>query len=254
MTPLSQSCAVATATIGRSTLRDTIESVRDQTRIAKHYVFVHGREYSGAARAILDCYPDVHAIYLPTNNDRGIPGKIGGYGAAPVYAMAPYVVAEDIIFYLDDDNTYDKRHVSTVARLMEVDNLGFAFALRHIVANDGAILCDDNSESLGYFPNISWHFVSDSSCMAVRSDLARRCAFGWYRRVAGDRHFLAALMDEDTRGGCTGHHTVNYRLSTDSSSKGISEAQFQERNAAMAERYPDGLPWLKPTLQDFRSA
>ena len=246
--------AVVTATIGRPTLRETIESVRNQTVACQHYVFVHGKEYSAKANFIVDDYPDLRVIHLPVNVDRGISGVRGGYGAAPVYAAAGYLVPEDVIFYLDDDNTYDREHVASVSKLITDYGLGFAYALRRIISHGGSTICDDNCESLGYFVNASFHHIVDSSCLAVRADLARRASFGWYRRVASDRHFLAALMDSDTKGGCTGRHTVNYRLSDDSSAKAVSAEKFHQWNKIMLDRFPDGLPWLKPTLQDFRDA
>lgn len=244
--------AVITTTIGRQTLRETIESVRAQTRVCKHYVFVHGAEYRDASAPILADYPDVVAVYLPVNNSRADAGH-GGYGPAFVYAAAPYLIAEDIVCYLDDDNTYHPRHVDTCALLIEENNLQFAFSLRNIIAESGELICPDNCESLGYFPNITGRFIADQSCLAVRAPLARRCAFGWQKRIVSDRSFLRTMMDLDVRCGCTAKHTVNYRLSTDSPIS-ITAQQFQEWNIAMALRHKGGFPWAAPNMSALHDA
>ena len=246
------SCAVATCTIGRPLLRETIESVRAQSRLAHHYVFVHGREYWESAKIILDCYPDVHALYLPHNGDRNVPGK-GSFGAAPVYAMAPFVVAEDIIFYLDDDNTYERDHISFTAKFMEIYQLQFSFALRNIIDAAGVFICQDNCESLGYFPNITAHHVVDNSCFAVRAAFARRCAYGWYKRTVSDRNFFRTMCDLDVRSGCTAKFSVNYRLSHDSSIS-MSVDNFIAGNQQMLARHSGTVPWATPTFADLRDA
>ena len=54
---MSLSVAVVTSSIGRSTLRKTIESVRGQTyKAVRHYVFAHGWEHHVKVETLLDDY------------------------------------------------------------------------------------------------------------------------------------------------------------------------------------------------------
>lgn len=94
----SKTVAVVTSTIGRPELALAIESVQNQTYPCKHYVFVDGNIFWDKAKSILEQFPDVIPIYLPMNTgkNRILNGAIN--------AAAAFLVEEDIICYLDDDN------------------------------------------------------------------------------------------------------------------------------------------------------
>lgn len=238
---MTTSVAVVTSTIGRDTLEETIHSVITQTYPAKHYVFVHGEEFKDKAKAILDNYPDVTAIYLPHNNGAN------GFGMAPVYAMAPYVIKEDVICYLDDDNFYEAHHVESCVYMIEQAQVDWVYALRNIVDADGKFICQDNCESLGLIKNSSGFNVVDNSCFVVRRELARYCASAWYNPVISDRKFLEALFNSEARCGCTGMFTVNYRMSKDGSGVMPVEA-FIQQNQTQVAQYGTEFPWLKPQI------
>jgi len=232
--------AAVTSTIGRPVLKQTIESVAAQTVPVTHYVFAHGEQYWEATRKALEGSNAV-GVYLPHNNgDRG-------YGMAPVYAAAPYIVNEDLILYVDDDNFFEPTHAETLSSLVERKSLDFAYSLRRIVADDGSYICDDDCESLGYFPNFSGHYVVDNSCFAVRTEVARLYGWGWYHPCTSDRHFLETLLNNKCLAGCTGKATVNYRLSTDGSQSMPAE-NFYFNNKEMKERYEDQLPWRHESI------
>ncbi len=233
--------AVVTSTIGRPTIKRTIQSVQDQTRKATHYVFIHGADYSDKATPHLA--PDTVAIHLPHNNGGN------GYGMAPVFALAPFVVDADIIFYLDDDNWYEPDHIESLASMIEKHDLGWAYSLRKIVDNDGEWICDDNCESLGCQPNATGHFLVDNSCYAVRTDVARKYSHAWYVPVISDRNFQAELMRAKIKCGTTGKHSVNYRISRDGS--GVMKPEtFIGNNQFMQQRFTD-FPWTKPQVFTF---
>ena len=120
---MSLSVAVITSTQGRSTLCQAVESVRAQTYKARHYVFAHGQPYHVKVDILLEDYPYVEGVYLPNANGGG------GYGMAPVFAMAPYVVDEDVIFYLDDDNWYEPDHIESLVTLIEEHSLAWAYKI-----------------------------------------------------------------------------------------------------------------------------
>jgi glycosyltransferase involved in cell wall biosynthesis len=242
---MALSVAVVTSTIGRPTLRQTVESVKAQTRQCEHYVFIHGQQYAPQAWSNLPRYNHTKVVQLPHNGNR--PNSEGmGYGMAPVYAMAGFVVAEDVVMYLDDDNWYEPDHVESLVSMIEEKHLDFAYSLRNICADDGSFICRDDCESLGYFPNAMTHHFCDNSVMAVRTKWAKRCGHAWYRRTVSDRSFFRALTDLDLRIGCSGLYTCNYRISKDSINA-YSAENFKTNNAAMQSRFPQGFPWRQRT-------
>lgn len=236
---MSLSVAVVTSTVGRNTIGRAIESVEQQTRAAKHYVFVHGEKYWEKARAnLLDT--SVTVCYLPVANGTN------GYGMAPVFAAAPFLLEEDVILYLDDDNWFEPDHVKSLVNLIEEHDLGWAYSLRKIVDNDGNWICDDNCESLGLHFNATNHYLVDNSCYAVRRDVAVKHSHAWYVPVVSDRMFMKALCQAKVDCGTTGMHTVNYRLSADGTG-GMTAEKFIHNNAHMRDHTPD-FPWLQKSI------
>jgi hypothetical protein len=234
--------AVVTSTRGRPTIRQAIDSVKAQTRGARHYVFAHGKDCWDAVSANTEG-SDVDVVYLPVANGGG------GYAMAPVYAAAPYLVGEDLIFYLDDDNLYDPDHIESITTLIEQHDLGWAYSLRKIVDNDGNWICDDNCESLGCYPNSHQQYLVDNSCYAVKTEYARKHSHAWYVPVVSDRSFQAALMRDKIKCGTTGRHSVSYRLSADGSG-GMTKEKFLGNNEWMAQHRP-GFEWTKKQIFNF---
>lgn len=243
---MSLSVAVVTSTRGRETIARAAESVENQTRKAKHYVFAHGKDCWGKVEEnTFDC--DVEVVYLPVANGGG------GYGMAPVFAAAPYLIEEDVVFFLDDDNWYEHDHVSSVMNMIEGNNLDWAYTLRKIVDADGNFICDDNCESLGLHNNATGHYLVDNSCYAVKTYFARKYSHAWYVPIVSDRSFLNALMTAQLKAGATGRHTVNYSLSKDGSG-GMTAEKFINNNTFMQEQFDGNFPWLKPSVFSFKEA
>ena len=231
---MSLSVAVVTSTQGRSTICKAIESVRAQTYEGKvrHYVFAHGQPHHVKVDILLEDYPYVEGVYLPNANGGN------GYAMAPVFAMAPYVIDEDVIFYLDDDNWYEPDHIESLVSMIEENSLAWAYSLRKIVDADGTFICDDNCESLGMHPNATGHYLVDNSCYAVRNNVARRHSHAWYVPVISDRSFQHELMRAGLSVGTTGKHSVNYRLSKDGTG-GMTAEKFINNNEWMKKHRPD---------------
>ena len=227
---MSLSVAVVTSTQGRSTITKAIQSVKDQTRKATHYVFIHGAEYSD--KTIPHLADDTVAVHLPRANGGG------GYGMAPVFALAPFAITEDIICYLDDDNWYEPDHIESVVEMIEKHDLGWAYSLRKIVDNEGSFICEDNCESLGMQLNSDNQYLVDNSCYAVRTNVARRHSHAWYVPVISDRSFQHELMRAGLSVGTTGKHSVNYRLSKDGTG-GMTAEKFINNNEWMKKHRPD---------------
>ena len=242
---MSLSVAVVTSTQGRNTICQALESVRKQTYKGKvrHYVFAHGQPHHVRVDILLEDYPYVEGIYLPNNNGGN------GYAMAPVFAMAPYVISEDVIFYLDDDNWYEPDHIESLISIIEDHDLEWAYSLRKIVDNEGEFICDDNCESLGMYLNATNHYLVDNSCYAVRADVARRHSHAWYVPIISDRNFQAALMQAQYSAGTTGKHSVNYRISTDGSG-GMTAEKFINNNEYMKQNHPH-FQWAQKQLFNF---
>lgn len=236
---MTLSVAVVTSTRGRQTIERAAESVENQTRKARHYVFAHGKDcWDKVEENLIDC--DVTIVNLPIANGTN------GYGMAPVFAAAPYLIEEDVVLFLDDDNWYEPEHIEELVGMIEQHDLGWAYSLRKIVDADGNYICDDNCESLGLHFNATNHYLVDNSCYAVRADVARQFSHAWYIPVVSDRAFMRALCQAKIHCGTTGKHSVNYRLSADGTG-GMTKEKFLNNNAYMRSKLPD-FPWLQKSI------
>ncbi|MBV6529456.1 glycosyltransferase, partial [Ursidibacter maritimus] len=139
------SVAVITSTIGRSDLERAILSVRQQSYPCKHYVFVDGKQYHQQAKTILDKYPEVIVTYLPMNTGAN------GWTNSSINAIAPFLVKEDVICYLDDDNWYEPNHVESGVKLLQNEEYDYAYSLRNLYTLDGEFLSPDSIESIGFY-------------------------------------------------------------------------------------------------------
>ena len=247
---MSLTVAVITSTIGRDTIAQAHESVRNQTYPATHYIFAHGKNCWETVEHNMGDYMEndnVQMVYLPRANGGN------GYGMAPVFALAGYAVTEDICVFLDDDNWYEPDHIETLVKTIEDNNTGWAYSLRKIVDNEGNWICDDNCESLGVYPNSHNQHVVDNSCYAVKTEVARRFGYAWYVPIISDRNFFQVLVEAKIPVGSTGKHSVNYRLSKDGTG-GMNKEKFEGNNKFMQETYKGNLPWLTPSLFKFEGA
>jgi len=236
---MSLSVAVVTSTRGRKLIREAAYSVDAQSYPAHHYIFAHGKDCWDAVEESTDGLP-VTVVQLPVANGKN------GYGMAPVFAAAPYLIEEDVIFYLDDDNWYEPGHIEEIVSMIEEHDLGWAYSLRRIVDAEGNFICDDNCESLGMHPNSHNHLLVDNSCYAVRADVARQHSHAWYVPVVSDRSFMRALCQAKIACGTTGKHSVNYRLSVDGTG-GMTKEKFLGNNEYMRNKMPD-FPWLQKSI------
>lgn len=220
--------AVITSTIGRSELERAILSVQAQTYPCKHYVFVDGADYAQQAKAILDKFPNVIATYLPMNTGKG------GWTNSSINAIAPFLVKEEIICYLDDDNWYDANHIETGVKTLLDTGADYAYSLRKIYDNNANYVCEDTLESIGYYENkiadklnynvesskggfsMNWRFSKnfhiDTNCYVMKHQTAKMIAVNWHSGASNDTNVLAALNQLKFVGKCTKHISVNYIL------------------------------------------
>ena len=161
---------VITPTIGSPKLKDTIESVRNQTYKCKHLVVVDGQEYLDKATSYIQ--EGVNFVVTPENT-----GKTGGnfYGHR-IYAAYPHLINSDYILFLDEDNWYEPDHVASLIETIEKKNLDFAYSLRKIYSPEKKYLCDDNCESLG-----KWEIFMSRKSPHGKHYLIDTSSFCWKR-------------------------------------------------------------------------
>lgn len=177
--------AVITATIGRDELERTIESIKNQSYPCKHYIFVDGEDFRYKAKTILDKYPDVIPIYLPMNT-----GKNQMFNSS-INAIAPFLVSEDIICYLDD-----------------LESLGY-WSAKGFIRFDLKI--GERSKVLEYNLNNFQSFI-DVNCYAIPREIAFELPKAWYSGWGNDRRVYQKLSELGLKGRGTGRYTVNYQI------------------------------------------
>ena len=228
--------AVVTPTIASDHLTRCIDSVDKQTyEDIVHYIFIDGCQYEPKAREILVGSSKTRMIELEENVGKG------WYGHR-VYAACSFLVNADVICYLDEDNFFEPNHIETVVKKLQEGN-DWVYSLRNIHDKEGKFLCEDNCESLGKWPvyfNSEVHHI-DTSCFAVRRDVAVRIGHAWYGQWGADRQFFGALKNHFPKYSCTNQYTTNYRL--DGNENSVNEEFFIEGNKINSEKYQGNFPW-----------
>jgi glycosyltransferase involved in cell wall biosynthesis len=236
--------AVVTPTIASEHLAQCIDSVDKQTyKDLTHYIFIDGCQYEPKAREILVGSSKTRMIELEENVGKG------WYGHR-VYAACSFLVNADIICYLDEDNFLEPNHVESVVKKIQEGN-NWVYSLRKVVDKNGKFICEDNCESLGRWPvyfDPEVHHI-DTSCFAVRRDVAIHVGHHWYGQWGADRQFFGAIKKYFNRYDCTNEYTSNYRL--DGNENSVNEEFFIEGNKINSEKYQGTFPWQ--TGQQFIS-
>jgi len=258
-----KSFAVITPTIGSKDLRKCIESLQDQD--CEHYLFVDGVENLAAVQDILhsgSSHRRLHTNILTRNVGKG------WYGHR-VYAAASFLVNEDVLCYLDEDNYVEPNYIEEFERVFLDPKYQWAYTLRNIVGSNGEFIGPDNCESLGHWP-VSFsggtRYHIDTGCFAIPRELAVKVGHNWYGQWGADRQFFAAVKSAAPEFGCTMQHTLNYRMGSETSlattemflhgNKLSEEAYIGERNYPWHEqRNPivqQSNKWLYQTTQATR--
>ena len=229
---------IITATTGSDFLYDALLSVKKQTyQNLEHYVVIDGIERKKEALKILKNFPNVKLLTLPyaTGKDN--------YNGHRIYAAATYLSNGKYVTFLDEDNYYEPNHITSCVNLV-MDGYEWVYTLRNIIDKDKNFICEDNCESLGHWPVYfnDGVFHIDTACFAIRRDVAIRIGHAWYGQWGADRQFFNAIKQQYKNYGCTGEYTANYRL--DGNPNSVKKEFFEEGNAKMKQKYPDGYPWL----------
>ena len=230
--------AIVTPTIGGEHLSKCIESVDNQTyKDLVHYVFIDGKQYQEKVNTIIEGSSKVRTVLLEDNIGKG------WYGHR-VYAACSFLVNADIIIYLDEDNYFEPCHVDKMVKKLE-EGFDWVYSLRRIVNKNGDFICEDNCESLGrwpvYFNEQVFHI--DTSCFAIRRDIAVHIGHAWYGQWGADRQFFIAIKKHFPKYNCTINYTVNYRLYGNPNS--VTEDFFIKGNTVQSQKYNNEFPWTK---------
>lgn len=222
-----KSVAVVTATTGRKELKQAIDSVAAQTYPCKHYIFFDGvwaYDWKELSKTF--------ACELPV--------RTGGNGMmnGGIVAASAFLVQEDMICWLDDDNWFEPNHIEKLVEAKR--DKPYAYSLRALRNVDGSFFANDDFESLGHHTG----FI-DLNCYLMDRNIAVQVAPLWYKTtgelMVGDRFVYQALLQNQLDSACSGLYSLNYRLNEKRDLRGF----FFEGNIKMRGQHPDGFPWAK---------
>ena len=246
------SILVITPTTGSPELADAVYSVLNQTnKEVENLLVVDGVKFSSKVDEVLNdaritTGGKVKRIDLPFNTGGG-----GFYGHR-IMAGFGHLIDHDYVLFLDQDNWYAPDHVESLINNIGNKNLDWAYSLRRIFDKDKNYITDDNCESLGRWP--AWvdenAYLIDTSSYCFKTSFYRQVCHIWDYGWGGDRRFYSILKDhiKHTNYGCTGNHSLNYRLGGNEGS--VTKEFFDQGNKVMYDKYKkrEDFPWLSQSL------
>lgn len=234
---------VVTPTTGAPELVEAVRSVLAQTyKDVEHLIVVDGYEFSRRTDetlrkgGIITGGGRVHRMDLPFNTGGG------GYYGHRVMAGIGHLINHDCVLFLDQDNYYSPEHVEALVNEIDKYKFDWAYSLRRIVDKDKNYITDDNCESLGRWP--AWvddnAFLIDTSSYCFTTKFYRQICHIWDHGWGADRRFYTILKEhlKHNNYGCTGLHTLNYRLGGNDGS--VTEEFFLQGNQRTNAKYLHG--------------
>lgn len=231
--------AIITPTIGTSFLKQCIDSTKELDCV--HHIIIDGIENYRKVNDILQSSSNKN-VRLSVINDNV--GKNQFYGHR-VYAAASFLVNEDYLCYLDEDNWVEPNYIEAFRAV--INKHQWVYTLRNVVDHDGSFVCQDNCESLGQWQVVlnSGRYHIDTGCFAVPRSLAVQVGHRWYGQWGADRQFFAAIKESFPKFGCTEKYTLNYRLGSETSS--ATKQMFLKGNEVTQQHYQGEYPWTGKT-------
>jgi len=218
-------------------LEQCLESVAKQTYPCQHYVLCDGDfgfqqfEYYKAISDAVFCY-------------WGKPIGGNGWAGQRWLSAAPHLITEDVTFFCNDDDWYEKDHVQSI---MDKINEGYdwAYSFRKVNDQDGNFICEDNCEALGESSdvwNIPGHRFVDWCMWGMKTDLLKQISIVLNNPSPQvDRMFYATAKQLFPNFAGTGKHTFNFRLG---GTCGVQKEFFEHGNKIMLEKHNGKLPWV----------
>jgi hypothetical protein len=235
-----KTAAVVTVTNGKrlDELQKCWLSIRHQTFPVTHYilcdadieVFNEVREFAKSENTKI-CYWD---------------SKIGGNGWAGQrwLAAAPHLITENVTFFCNDDDWYEKNHVQTIMEKIE-QGYDWAYSFRNVYDETGNFICEDNCEALGESAdtwNIPGHRFVDWCMWGMKTELLKQISIVLNNPSPQvDRMFYATAKQLFPNFKGTKLHTFNFRLG---GSCGVQKEFFEFGNGEMLKRFNGKLPWI----------
>src|SRR5688572_21615021 len=115
---------VITPTIGNPGLEDAMNSVRKQSYSnIVHLVVVDGKQYENSVLEILKKIPDYNyeLVIFPWNTGAN------QWNGHRIFAAFGFLINEDYVLFLDDDNWFEEDHVSSLINCIKNNQLDWAY-------------------------------------------------------------------------------------------------------------------------------
>jgi GT2 family glycosyltransferase len=243
---IENSVVVITPTVGKSQLKNAIESVSKQTyKNLTHLIVVDGTEYFQDVLRVTPIKDTVIITTAPYNT-----GGNGYYGHR-IYAAYSHLVNHDYVAFLDEDNWYEPNHIESLVDTLEKKDYDWVHSLRKVYV-ENEYLADDCCESIGRYPiwfsqsDNPQHLVDTSSYLFKRDFLTRVASY-WHYGWGGDRRFFTIItkgMNHDNY-GTSGQHTLNYKLPDMNKAYGGDFKFFEKGNEYIKQQYGGKYPWTE---------
>lgn len=251
--------SVLTASTGNPMLHECLRSVKAQTHAAvQHLLFVDGPDRAGNFLEQLFT-SNVNLIGLDPRKEAGyrcdliqLPYAVGKdrWNGHRMYAAGTFLADGDYVMFLDDDNYIEPDHIESLLKVIDAGNQ-WAFSFRKITDKSGAILCEDNCESLGKWPSVlhPQDFFIDVNCFFLPRILAVQIAPLWFRKFREpgqpevDRVLSHALRQIASQFDSNYKYSLNYTVGNTQNS--VQKEFFDRGNEEMTKRYNGQLPWRK---------
>ena len=238
---------VIVATVGKPTLRRSVESILKQsyTDLTCLVVCDGVKHEFQAEQAIREFRSDSRLQFLTLPQNTGA----NGFVCHRIYGAMPLLVNQEYILYCDDDNWLDPDHVRNLVNACVENQSDWSHSLRNIY-KDGEFLCRDECESLGQWP--VWcadHFHVDTNCFCIKRDVAVTLAPRWHKsriengqvKMSADTEITNYLRIAHPNFVTVPEFTVNYELGSWELSP--KPEFFLTGNAAMAAKFQGEEPW-----------
>lgn len=234
---------IITPTTGSKQLYDAVLSVENQTYDnIEHIIVIDGPEYADKTYSIIEG-SKASIIQLPHNTGAD------NYNGHRIYGATSFLMKGDYVCFLDQDNWFDKNHVSSLVDVIRGGN-DWAYSLRKIVSQDNEYICNDDCESLGKWKSVLDDNFIDVNCFMIPKIAAIQFAPYWYRRARHpqeqpevDRILSAFMMQTMPKFDTNGEYTTNYRVASRADS--VQDSFFIRGNEAMKHKMNGEYPWRK---------
>jgi glycosyltransferase involved in cell wall biosynthesis len=262
---------IITASTGRETLRDTIESVQQQRYPnIRHLIVSDGEIHRERIQKIINTstMPKKHDIQLMT-----IPWQTGlnNWVCHRIYAAIPHLIVEDnaYISFLDEDNYIDPEHYESLYTSLRSESKEWAFSLRKIVGQHKEYITHDMCENLGHlsyvwityraieiFPELKDFnmdlpnfYLVDTNCYLIKKTLMHKISEHFQTPARKDPEadrLLFFNLNKIQKGACSMKYTLNYRIASREDSANYTF--YLAGNDYMRNKYNNNIPWAPPQI------